>query len=620
MSGPRQQAEKATLTHFMNCYLRETGSGEWFESHRLFSEKTTLRIPLLSRQLSIFIQVQYWSPTGRHLYELPVYIESSNQQFQPVGCWTAISLLLDDLSSKHEQTCSNELLYHVIQSSNNIESYILDRSADGNKLYNPDMTFLEAEQSLLFGHTFHPTPKSRQGFPEWRQHLYSPEQKGQFQLHYFAAHEAIVQQRSIGTKITTDRVVEDLLQSMTGEEVRLFDRRWGRFNNCYMLVPVHPVQVEWLKGQLHVQEWIKTKKLIYLGPMGRTYHATSSIRTVFHSEAPHMYKFSLQVKITNSMRVNKRSELDGAIEAAQLVARLEQPLFESFPCFRIIRDEAYVTLGEMSDMESGFEVLLRENPFQNLTKSDHKAIVAAAFTQESMDGSPALLECIITKLATVQGKTYSQISVEWFHKYLSITLKPMVWLYMKYGIALEAHLQNCVVVLDDEGYPDLLYFRDSQGYYYASSMVENLEDMVPGISSSTNVFEDAIVEERFGYYLIINHLLGIIQAFGTARLIDERVLLLELRSVMESLLMDTRKGTKWLEFWLHSPSIRCKANMLTRLFDVDELESELEQAVYVSIKNPISLEVPNMEVVKKARFVTRRWREERIQRLCYANS
>lgn len=619
MSGPRQMAEKATLTHFMNCYLRETGSGELIESHCLLPGGITLCIPLLSKQLSLYMQIQYWSPTGRHLYELPVYIESSTQQFQPVGCWTAISLLIDDLSSKHAQACSNELLYHVIQSSNNIESYIHDRSSDGSKLYRPDITFLDAEQSLLFGHTFHPTPKSRQGFPEWRQHLYSPEQKGQFQLHYFAAHETIVQQRSIGSKITTDRVMEELLQSMTGEEVRLFDRRWGRFHNCYMLIPVHPVQVEWLKGQLHVQEWIKTKKLFYLGPMGRNYHATSSIRTVFHSESPHMYKFSLQVKITNSMRVNKRSELDGAIEAAQLVARLEQPLSERFPCFRIIRDEAYVTLGEMTDKESGFEVLLRDNPFQHVTKSSDRAIVAAAFTQESIDGSPTLLERIITKLAAVRKETHSQTSVEWFHKYLSISLKPMVWLYMKYGIALEAHLQNCVVMLDDDGYPDLLYFRDSQGYYYASSMVGDLEHMVPGISTSTNVFEDAMVEERFSYYLIVNHLLGIIQAFGTARLIDERVLLLELRAVIEAMLLDSRKDTKLLDSWLYDPSIRCKANMLTRLFDVDELESELEQAVYVSIRNPICLEVPNMEVVRKARFVTTRWREERVQMFCYAN-
>lgn len=619
MSGPRQLAEQATLTHFMNCYLRETGSGEFIKSHDLLPGGIILSIPLVSKHLSICLQVQYWSPTGRHLYKLPVYIETSPQQFQPISCWTAISFLLDDLSSKHAQACSNELLYHVIQSSNNIESYIQDRSSDGNKLYHPDMTFIEAEQSLLFGHTFHPTPKSRQGFPEWRQHLYSPEQKGQFQLHYFAAHECIVQQRSIGPKTAADRVMEELLQSMTGEEVRWFDRRWGRFHNCYMLIPVHPVQVEWLKGQPHVQDWIKTKKLIYLGAMGRAYHATSSIRTVFHAESSHMYKFSLHVKITNSIRVNKRSELDGALEAAQLVAGLEQPLAERFPCFRIIRDEAYVTLGETTDQESGFEVLLRDNPFQHLTQSNQRAILAAAFTQESIDGSATLLERIITQLAAIREETHSQASVEWFHKYLSISLKPLVWLYMKYGIALEAHLQNCVIVLDEDGYPDLLYFRDSQGYYYARSMVEHLESIVPGISASTNVFEDAMVEERFGYYLIINHLMGIIQAFGTAGLIDERVLLLELRTVIEGLLPDARKGTKLLDSWLHQPAVRCKANMLTRLFDVDELESELEQAVYVSIKNPICLEVPNMEIVRKARFVTSRWREERVQRLCYAN-
>ena len=48
---------------------------------------------------------------------------------------------------------------------------------------------------------------------------------------------------------------------------------------------------------------------------------------------------------------------------------------------------------------------------------------------------------------------------------MNISLKPMVWMYLQYGVALEAHQQNSVVQLKD-GYPVKYYFRDNQGFIF----------------------------------------------------------------------------------------------------------------------------------------------------------
>ena len=69
-------------------------------------------------------------------------------------------------------------MLRVIRSCQNIEEFTKERIEDTSALYGFHTTFIEAEQSLLFGHLTHPTPKSRQGILDWKSAMYSPELKG----------------------------------------------------------------------------------------------------------------------------------------------------------------------------------------------------------------------------------------------------------------------------------------------------------------------------------------------------------------------------------------------------------------------------------------------------------
>ncbi|MEB9301188.1 ferric iron reductase, partial [Bacillus cereus] len=106
-----------------------------------------------------------------------------------------------------------------------------------------------------------------------------------------------------------------------------------------------------------------------------------------------------------------------------------------------------------------------------------------------------------------------------------------------------------------------------------------------------NLYDDYIVDERFRYYLIFNHMFGLINGFGTAGLIKEEILLSELRSVLESFLPYNREPSTFLRELLDEDKLACKANLLTRFFDVDELSNPLEQAIYVQVHNPLVREV-----------------------------
>ncbi len=73
-------------------------------------------------------------------------------------------------------------------------------------------------------------------------------------------------------------------------------------------------------------------------------------------------------------------------------------------------------------------------------------------------------------------------------------------------------------------------YRDNQGYYFRASRRAELDARLPGIGEHSDTFvSDEVTDERFAYYLAINNVLGLIGAFGSQHLADERLLLAAFR-------------------------------------------------------------------------------------------
>ena len=330
------------------------------------------------------------------------------------------------------------------------------------------MTFIEAEQSLLFGHLTHPTPKSRQGILDWKSSMYSPELKGECQLHYFRAHKSIVSEKSLLQDSTTAMIKKELKNDeKVGQEFieEYCQEDADIINSNYLL------QAEWLLHQSYVQNWMNQGVLEYIGPVGKCYMATSSLRTLYHPHSKYMFKFSFPVKVTNSMRINKLKELESGLEGKEILNTKIGEVLEKFPGFDFICDPAFITL-KYGAQESGFEVIIRENTFYSENEND--ATLIAGLVQDAIPGEKTRLANIIHRLADLEGRSCEEVSLEWFRRYMNISLKPMVWMYLRYGVALEAHQQNSVVQLKD-GYPVKFYFRDNQGFYFCNSMKSVLD-------------------------------------------------------------------------------------------------------------------------------------------------
>jgi siderophore synthetase component len=164
-------------------------------------------------------------------------------------------------------------------------------------------------------------------------------------------------------------------------------------------------------------------------------------------------------------------------------------------------------------------------------------------------------------------------------------VKPLIRLYDDYGVALEAHQQNTLLDIG-MGYPAASYYRDNQGFYLSERYRSLLAGHAPETETIASLyFADAEIRDRFAYYLIVNQVFSVISRMGHDGLCDEGVLLFALRAHLEHC-AETMSGAgrDFARHVLDLPTITSKANLTTRLFDVDELQSSGVHSLYRPIR------------------------------------
>ncbi|WP_411151570.1 IucA/IucC family protein [Streptomyces sp. A30] len=458
----------------------------------------------------------------------------------------------------------------------------------------PDL-FLAAEQALVLGHPLHPTPKSREGLSEAEARLYSPELRGSFPLHWLAVAPSVLATDSAWTERGRPISATQLTARLAGAELPLSDG--------HTALPLHPWQLREILHRPETTALLDAGLLQDLGTHGSPWHPTSSVRTVHQTGAPAMLKLSLGLSITNSRRENLRKELHRGVEVHRLLrSGLSKQWQAAHPGFDIVRDPAWIAVdGPDGNAVPGLDVMIRHNPF---SPEDDISCIAGLVSPRphvppgAADGHrhldrPALrsrLAEVVTRLADRTGRPRGAVAAEWFLRYLEQVVRPVLWLDAEVGIALEAHQQNTLLLLDGDGWPAGGRYRDNQGYYFRESRRAELDARLPGIGEHSDTFvSDEVTDERFAYYLAINNVLGLIGAFGSQRLADERLLLAAFRGFLTDVASGpARLRTTLPTRLLDSPVLRCKANLLTRLHGLDELVGPVDtQSVYVTITNPL---------------------------------
>ncbi|WP_244502355.1 IucA/IucC family protein [Streptomyces oceani] len=591
-SDPHAVADVSGTENLLRCWARETGlaapAGE------------TLRVPLPASATALCVRVHHWSTTGWHRFGPPQF-ENAPADAMPLDAVTVAALLGRESGHRSGAAVPSDevtaLVGRVADSVRHTGVFLAERAAAPEPVVSD--RFLEAEQGLLLGHPTHPAPKSREGLSESEARTYSPELRGAFPLYWMAVDPAVLAGDSAwcekpghpAGEAPDDAVrVRDLTAKLAGPAVA------ARAPAGCALLPLHPWQAREVRERPAVAELLDTGLLHDLGVGGDLWYPTSSVRTVYQPGAPAMLKLSLGLRITNSRRENLRKELLRGVEVHRLLrGGLEAAWQAAHPDFDIVRDPAWIGVNDRGGTPlPGLDTVIRHNPF---ACGDDAVCVASLTSPRPWSGGrqPGLrsrLSQVVRCLADHTRKPVAQVSGEWFARYLEAVVRPVLWLDAYAGIALEAHQQNTVVLLDGEGWPLGGRYRDNQGYYFRASHRAAIEGRLPsaGVASDSYV-ADEVVNERFAYYLAINNVFGLVGAFGYAGLAEEA----ELLSAFRRFLRTAADGTTdepvspLPRMLLEAPELRCKANLLTRLQGMDELIGPVDtQSVYVTVSNPLS--------------------------------
>jgi siderophore synthetase component len=604
-------ADAAGIEALLRCWVRETEGGRPADG--------TLRMALPASDTRVWTTVLHWSATGHHRFgpvrhgagpepepgpsaatadspdspassDVPGRAEPSTGR--PLTAVELAALLVREGGGDGAEGA--DLVARVADSVRRTAVFVAEsRRRPGQA--EPELPFLDSEQALLLGHPMHPAPKGREGLSDGESRVYSPELRGRFPLHWLAVDRTVLAEDSAWTERGRTVPAAVLLTDLAGPDLTLPEGTAP--------LPLHPWQARDIRHRPGVQALFDAGLLHDLGPVGDPWHPTSSVRTVYRAGAPAMLKLSLALRITNSRRENLRKELLRGTEVHRLLRTgLAAQWHAVHPGFDIVRDPAWLAVdGPDGQPVPGLDVMLRHSPFG---AGDQVHCVAGLTSPRAWPGLPApamrsRLAALVDRLAERTGRPRAAVATEWFLRYLDAVIRPVLWLDGQAGVALEAHQQNTLVLLDAEGWPRGGRYRDNQGYYFRESRRDDLERRLPGIGSASDTFvADDVADERFAYYLGINNVLGLIGAFGSQGLVPEEVLLAAFRRFLGTA---TGHGSSLPERLLTSPELRCKANLLTRLHGMDELVGPVDtQSVYVTMANPVLAVKPATRVTPNA--------------------
>ncbi|MFF7262434.1 IucA/IucC family protein [Streptomyces sp. NPDC008159] len=546
-------ADDATAHTLLNCLLREVSGPE--RQTAVSDGHLLLRLP--RRGPLLRVALRRTSLLGAHRFTGPVH-EQTATGWTALD-WRRLAEYTHDELTLRTGVRNDEFLPQVDSSHRTLDTTLADRDTDPHG--RPD--YLASEQSLLFGHRFHPTPKARTGdAAAWRS--YAPEARAVFPLRHLAVREDLIAQESAEPGATA-----------------VLEPERGDVPEGYRLLPAHPWQYEMLREHRLLREALGRGDILDLGPGGPEYAATASVRTLFDGDA--FLKFSLNVRITNCVRKNARYELSGAVALTRALAPALADLEARFPGSALLREPAYRSLALPGPdgtpdrtLLEGFGVIVREGLSRRLPPGT-TPLLAAAVADEYPTG-PAH----ISRLLSGRGP---EAALDWWRAYLRLLVPPVLSAFFDHGVVLEPHLQNVLICVDADGMPGGVLFRDLEGTKLVPDHHADTLAALPPEVAGPMTYDARRGWDRIVYCLLVNHLAELLAALADLHPETEADLWAAVRAVLRTH-ADDESRPPLLAALLAGVPLPAKANLLTRW----ERKADRE-AGYVRLPSPLAEDI-----------------------------
>lgn len=461
-------ADVATTHTLLGCLVREVAGPE--RQTTLSGGHALVRLP--RHDVLLRCAVARVSEVGAHRYTGPVQ-QLSGETWSSVDAAELAALVAAELTLR--TGIANEEFAGQLAASRDALQRVLDLRPPADPAPTGDRAidaYVDSEQSLVYGHPRHPTPKWRSGDVEaWD--CYAPELRTSLRLHWIGVPNSLLAQ-----------------DGPFGELIDVLEPPCAPAG--HVALPVHPWQFA-LAGPLD-------PRLRDLGVNGVVLRPTASVRTLYAPHADLFVKTSLHVRITNCVRKNARYELVGAVALTRLLAEL--PLA---PGVELLPEPAYRTV-DLPGLDETYGVILRGGLRPHLRPGETPLLAGAL----------------------AAGPLYVADPVGWWRAYTELLVPAVLGLWAEHGVVHEAHLQNVIVVLDADRNPIRMLLRDLEGVKLdAQRRADWLQRLPASVGYSP---EQAF--NRVAYCLFVNHLAELAGALADAHAGVERELWSTLHEVV----------------------------------------------------------------------------------------
>jgi siderophore synthetase component len=287
---------------------------------------------------------------------------------------------------------------------------------------------------------------------------------------------------------------------------------------------------------------------------------TAAVRTLWVPERDVFLKLSLDVQITSTRRtISIASTRNGP----QLSALLPDLLAQCSSTVELLREPAgaAATLGSGRDLSA-----IVRDPLPALA-SGEVAVPAIALT--AID--PYAGVTLIDQLVELDGRGREAF----LDDYARLLLTPALGMATRFGVGLEAHLQNCIVTFTD-GRPTRLILRDLAGLrLHAGRMADASIDLDLWPGSVVGTPDDFVLMAKVAYTALQAHLGEVVAALGqpwsrVRAIVDE---------IYAELAAHAPVAAKADHAFLTAPTVPHKALVRMRLADRGD--------IYVPMENPL---------------------------------
>ncbi|WP_141556172.1 IucA/IucC family protein [Bacillus wiedmannii] len=319
-----------------------------------------------------------------------------------------------------------------------------------NKVKYTQKSYDEFESHLIDGHPYHPSYKARIGFQYRDNFQYGYEFMRPIKIIWIAAHKKYA---TVGyeNEMIYDNILKGEIGAHTLETYMERIHSAGCNPKQYVFILVHPWQ--WENFIIpNYADHIQDKNIIYLGQSADDYCAQQSMRTlrnVTNPKRPYV-KLSLNILNTSTLRTLKSYSVVSAPAISNWLSDVVSQ--DSY-----LRDESrIILLKEFSSVTydtnkkatyGSLGCIWRESVHKYLDEQEDAVPFNGLYAKEK-DGTP-VIDAWLNKYGIEN----------WLRLLIQKAIIPVIHLVVEYGIALESHGQNMILV-HKEGLPVRIALKD----------------------------------------------------------------------------------------------------------------------------------------------------------------